>query len=83
MIKTKTKKKKTTLTRLKPTKNTPAYYQCLALKNQHGLKPSLTKCCQHCKTNSQALATQTNQEIKKLISAYQQVGLSLSKLLNH
>jgi hypothetical protein len=47
-------------------KNTAAYYHCLASQSQKGLKPSLTKCCQDCKKNSQVLAKTRQQEINKI-----------------
>jgi hypothetical protein len=69
----------------KKTKNPSAYYECMASQSQSGLKPSLTKCCHNCKVNSQALLSQKQQtrtkEIKKITTAYQQIGISLGKIL--
>jgi len=71
----------------KKTTNPSAYYECMASQSQSGLKPSLTKCCHNCKVNSQALLSQKQQartkEIKKITQAYQQIGISLGKILSH
>ncbi|CAG8700871.1 739_t:CDS:2, partial [Ambispora leptoticha] len=85
--KNKTKKTLSLPTPSKPkkTKNPSAYYECMASQSQTGLKPSLTKCCQNCKVNSQALLSKKQQartkELKKITAAYQQIGISLGKLL--
>ena len=69
------------LTLVKPKKNTPAYYHCLASKATHGLKPGITACCKECKEQSTNIALNRQQEIKKLSEAYKQIGVSLTKLL--
>lgn len=79
---TKAPKLKNKLTLVKSS-NTPAYYHCLAAKVKHGLKPSLANCCQECKEQSTKIALNRQQEIKKLASAYQQLGISLTKLLKN
>jgi hypothetical protein len=71
----------------KKTTNPSAYYECMASQSQSGLKPSLTKCCHNCKVNSQALLSKKQlartKEIKKITAAYQQIGISLGKILSH
>lgn len=59
-------------------KNTTAYYHCLA---NHWGKGKITDCCAKCKKDAGVLSNLRTAEIKKLISAYQQVGISLTKLL--
>ena len=76
------KKKSVALATVKKTKNTPAYYRCLATKASQGcLKGKVGKMCHECKEQSSVLTTQRNQEIKKLGSAYKQIGVSITKLL--
>ena len=73
----------------KKTKTSPIdYYNCLLLKAQEGWhdpqtgkKKKITACCKECKTNAPVFNRQREQEIKKLIVSYQQVGDSLKKLL--
>jgi len=69
-------------------KSTPEYYQCLLTQAQQnwrnpstGKKKPITACCKECKTNAPKLVAQRGQEIKKLITSYQQVGDSLKRLL--
>ena len=69
-------------------KSTPEYYQCLLTQAQQnwsdpvsGKKKKITACCKECKTNAPKLVAQRGQEIKKLITSYQQVGDSLKRLL--
>ena len=64
------------------------YYNCLLTQAQNdwydpttGKKKKITACCKDCKVNAPALNSQRNQELKKLITSYQQVGDSLKKLL--
>jgi len=82
-------KKSNLPTSLKPTKKSPSeYYQCL-LTSAHqnwldpttGKKKKITACCKDCKTNASVLNKPREQEIKKLITSYQQVGECLKKLL--
>ncbi len=70
------------LTLAKPKKNTPAYYRCLASKAKHGLKSGIANCCKECKEQSPKIALVRQQEMKKLVSSYKQLGVSLSKLLS-
>ena len=65
-----------------------AYYNCLLTQAQQGWydpttgkKKQVTACCKDCKLNAPTLNNQKNQEVKKLITSYQQVGDSLRKLL--
>ena len=65
-----------------------AYYNCLLTKAQSGWydpttgqKKKITACCRECKLNAPALTEQRGKELAKLITAYQQVGESLKKLL--
>ena len=88
---TKTKKlslptltKKTKATKLSPVD----YYSCLLTQAQSnwvdpvtGKKDRITACCKKCKSNAPALQRTRSQELKKLITSYQQVGESLKKLL--
>ena len=64
-----------------PKKNPSAYYGCLYEQAQAGFPNKITACCQKCKHQGTALAALRNQEIKTLVTAYQQVGQSLKKLL--
>ena len=80
----KTTKKKTK----KPKPSPVAYYNCLLTKAQSGWydpttgqKKKITACCRECKLNAPALNEQRSRELAKLITAYQQVGESLKKLL--
>ena len=64
------------------------YYNCLLTQAQNnwfdptsGTKKKITQCCKDCRLNAPALNEVRNQEIKKLIVSYQQVGDSLAKLL--
>jgi len=71
------------LTLAKPKKNTATYYHCLADKASRGcLKGSVGKMCKECKEQSPQIALNRKQEIKKIVSSYKQLGVSLSKLLN-
>jgi hypothetical protein len=70
------------LTLTKPKKNTSAYYHCLADKAKHGLKTGIANCCKECKAKSPQITLVRQQELKKLVSSYKQLGVSLSKLLN-
>ena len=73
----------------KKTKHSPIeYYHCLLTQAQNywydpttGKKKKITACCKDCKAQAPALNSQRNQELKKLITSYQQVGDSLKKLL--
>jgi hypothetical protein len=90
------KKTKTTLTLTKSpkrrgikkrgsltTKTTPAYYNCLLNQAKTGFKGKITKACQACKTKAPALNLAFKKEAQKLIGAYKQLGVSLSKILSH
>ncbi len=65
------------------TKNTPAYYNCLLNQAKSGFKGKITKACQACKTNAPALNLAYKKEAQKLVGAYKQLGISLSKILSH
>lgn len=83
------KPKLPTKLKTKKTKTSPVdYYNCLLLKAQEGWhdpqtgkKKKITACCKECKINAPVFNRQREQEIKKLIVSYQQVGDSLKKLL--
>lgn len=66
-------------------KNTPAYYHCLAEKASQGclLKGKVTNCCKECKEQSSQIALNRQREIKKVSEAYKQIGISLGKLLTN
>lgn len=84
-----TRKKTAPKTKTKKIKTSPvAYYNCLLASAQNnwydpvvGKKQKITACCRKCKLNAPSLNETRNQEIKKLILSYQQVGDSLKKLL--
>ena len=85
----KTKKLTNLPTKVKKTKPSPIeYYNCLLTKAQSdwvdpatGKKKKITTCCSDCKTKAPALNRLREQELTKLVTAYRQVGDSLSKLL--
>ena len=80
----KTKSTALTLTKSRSkVKNTPAYYNCLLNQAKSGFKGKITKACQACKTNAPALNLAYKKEAQKLIGAYKQLGVSLSKILSH
>jgi len=64
-----------------PSKNTLAYYQCLCDHSQQGFPAKISQVCRDCKKDSAAIITQRTQQTKKLINAYQQLGVCLEKLL--
>jgi hypothetical protein len=64
-------------------KNTPAYYNCLLNQAKNGFKGKITKACQECRTNAPALNLAYKKEAQQLVKAYQQLGVSLSKILSH
>ena len=84
-----TTRKTTRKTGTKKIKTSPVdYYNCLLASAQNnwfdpvlGKKQKITACCKKCKLNAPAVNQTRNQEIKKLIISYQQVGDSLKKLL--
>src|SRR6266480_2407537 len=64
-----------------PKKDVIAYYNCLLtqaqqnfLDSQTGTKKKITACCQECKSKAPNLSVQRDQEVKKLVVAYKQVG---------
>lgn len=86
------KTKKLSLPTLKKTKSAKPssvdYYNCLLTKAQTGWydpttgkKKGIRACCKDCKANAPKLQAVRTQEVKKLITSYQQVGESLKKLL--
>src|SRR5437868_2055052 len=80
----KTKSTALTLTKSRSkVKNTPAYYNCLLNQAKSGFKGKITKACQACKTNAPALNLAYKKEAQKLVGAYKQLGVSLSKILSH
>lgn len=82
---TSTKRKKTInlptqIPKSKLSKNTPNYYHCLA-ETAKGKK--ITKACSDCKKNATALAALRKKEVEKIKTSWEQIGLSLSKLIKH
>ena len=68
--------------RVKPKKNTVAYYQCLSACCQKGISPKkISQVAQECKHNSLTILAERTQEIQKLNEAYRQIGESLTSLL--
>lgn len=78
-----TKRTKTTALTLKPRTSTPAYYNCLLNQAKRGFQGKITKACKECKTNAPALNLAYKKEAQKLVGAYKQLGISLSKILSH
>jgi hypothetical protein len=84
VVKTANSKKK-----IKKTKPSPVdYYNCLLTSAQQGwydpksgTKKKITACCKDCKLNAPSLAVKRQQEVRKLITSYRQVGECLTKLL--
>ena len=79
---------KTTQKTKKPRASSIDYYNCLLTQAQQdwydpttGKKKKITACCKECKVQAPALNKSRTQELTKLITAYQQVGNSLKKLL--
>ena len=83
VLKTKKTVKKTALTPKRKVKNTPAYYNCLLNQAKTGFKGKITKACSECRTNAPALNLAYKKEAQKLVGAYKQLGVSLSKILSH
>jgi len=82
----KSKKTQSTALTLKPAPrktSTPAYYNCLLNQAKRGFKGKITKACQACKTSAPALNLAFKKEAQKLVKTYQQLGISLSKILSH
>ena len=68
--------------RVKPKKNTIAYYQCMSACCQQGISPKkITQIAHECKQNSFGILSQRTSEIQKLNEAYRQIGESLTNLL--
>ena len=68
--------------RVKPKKNTVAYYQCMSACCQEGISPKkITQIAHECKQNSLGILAQRTSEIQKLNEAYRQIGESLTNLL--
>ena len=73
----------TALTLKKSQTSTPAYYNCLLNQAKRGFQGKITKACQECRTNAPALNLAFKKEAQKLVKTYQQLGISLSKILSH
>ena len=66
----------------KPNKNPVAYYQCMSACCQQGISPKkISQVAQECKRNSAGILAERTSEIRKLNEAYQQIGISLTSLL--
>ena len=85
-INKKTKKVKATALVKAPArriKDPVGYYNCLCQQAQAGFAgKKITQACRECKHSAPALSAQRVKEIKKLTTAYKQIGVSLSKLLS-
>ena len=72
---------------LKPTTkkiSTLDYYHCLCQRAQTGFRgKKITQACQECKHSAPLLGIQRKKEVQKLVGAYKQLGISLSKLLDY
>ena len=68
---------------LKSQTSTPAYYNCLLNQAKRGFQGKITKACQECRTKAPALNLAFKKEAQKLVKTYQQLGISLSKILSH
>ena len=65
-------------------KDPVGYYDCLCKQAQTGFAgKKITEACQECKHDAPVLSASRAKEIKKLTSAYRQIGVSLSKLLQN
>ncbi|MDR1670583.1 MAG: hypothetical protein LBR43_02585 [Spiroplasmataceae bacterium] len=87
IFKTETTKKKI-IKKIFPAKldkkqKTEGYYQCLCQETQKGLKGSIIQATKFCKNNSTEVVKKRNDEINKIMKSYQQIGVSLTKLLKH
>ena len=86
IFKTAPTKKKTSAnlpTKLSKNQQTEGYYQCLCQASQKGFKGNITEATKLCKTNAPAILKKRNDEISKIMKSYQQIGVSLGKLLHH
>jgi len=80
------KHKNSPLTLAKPTrlKDPASYYHCLCQQAQAGFRgKKITQACQECKHSAPLLGIQRKKEVQKLVGAYKQLGISLSKLLDY
>ena len=65
-------------------KDPVGYYDCLCKQAQMGFTgKKITEACRECKHLAPSLSANRIKEIKKLTSAYKQIGVSLSKLLQN
>ena len=65
-------------------KDPVGYYDCLCKQAQMGFTgKKITEACRECKHLAPSLSANRVKEIKKLTSAYKQIGVSLSKLLQN
>ena len=65
-------------------KDPVGYYDCLCKQAQMGFTgKKITEACRECKHLAPSLSANRVKEIKKLTSAYKQIGVSLSKLLSN
>jgi hypothetical protein len=68
--------------KVKPKKNTVAYYQCMSACCQQGISPKkITQIASECKHNSFGILSERTQEIQKLNQAYRQIEVCLTNLL--
>ena len=70
-------------------KSTHAYYCCCAEKTKQGIPQGtkITQLTQHCKQNASQVALTKqkarDQEKKKILEHWKQIGLSLGKIIDH
>ena len=85
VVRKKTTKPKTALVKAQPRrriKDPVAYYNCLCQQAQAGFAgKKITQACQECKSHAPILNAQYQKEVKKLVGAYRQLGVSLSKII--
>src|SRR5207248_11173146 len=77
------KTKSITALTLKSKTSTPAYYNCVLNQAKRGFQGKITKACSECRTKAPALNLAFKKVALKLVKTYQQLGISLSKILSH
>ena len=86
--KLKPKKLPTKITKTNPPKSTHDYYCCCAEKSKQGLQGTkITQLTSHCKQNAKNLALvkqqARDQEKKKILANWKQIGASLGKIIDN
>jgi hypothetical protein len=72
--------------KIKPVKNTTAYFECLNACCQKGIKPkNISQVSHECKVNalvvSKKMSAQKNQAVKKIKQGYAQLGKGLNEFI--